>query len=84
MCSDIAALLPATMSCVHRSLSPQRVYRQQPQNQSSVHIMTREMNFGTCTAVWGPAGERTQMISIMRGMAEKLATGVQVLGNCTS
>jgi hypothetical protein len=30
----------------------------------------------TCT-VWAPAGERTQMILIMRGLAMKLATGVQ-------
>lgn len=37
-----------------------------------------DSSFSSCAAVWGPAGERTQMINIMRGLAEKLATGVQV------
>jgi hypothetical protein len=38
-------------------------------------------------AMWAPASERTQMISIMRGLAQKLATGVQassMLSRCCS
>ena len=36
----------------------------------------KQRRFLNC-AVWAPAGERTQMIMIMRGLAMKLATGVQ-------